>query len=305
MIMAKKVIKKKVSKKITVIKVETKKPHKLHVIKEKAKTFFELIRIGNCLMAAIAVLIGFYLSSGFDYRLAALAAISGFLICGAGQAINDYFDANIDAKTSKERPIPSGRIGAKRALLYSVSMFFLGIFASFFINPTTVIIALIFAVLLIAYPLFMNKVKYLGNIVVAAGTAITFIYGAAASGNIPSLIIFLAATAFLSNMGREVTKDIEDIKKDAGTKKTLPILIGIPASRFFVLMYYLLAVIGAITVYLLFIFRYPMQYYLVFTILSSILFAYALILLYKNNSIESQKISKIAMLASLIAFILI
>ncbi|MFA6064246.1 MAG: geranylgeranylglycerol-phosphate geranylgeranyltransferase [archaeon] len=301
--MAKKAIKKKIVKKAT--HIEPKHSHKLHAIKEKTKTFFELIRIGNCLMAAIAVLIGFYLAGGFDYRLAALAAVSGFLICGAGQAINDYFDASIDAKTSKERPIPSGRIQAKRALLYSISMFFLGIFASFFINPTTVIIALIFAVLLVAYPLFMNKVKYLGNIVVAGGTAITFIYGSAATGNIPSLIIFLAATAFLANMGREVTKDIEDVKKDLGTKKTLPILLGISPSRFFVLMYYLLAVIGAICVYLLFLFRYPMQYYLVFTILSSLLFAYALVLLYKNNPIESQKISKIAMLASLIGFLLI
>ncbi len=70
-------------------------------------------------------------------------------------------------------------------------------------------------------------------------------------------------------------------------------------------MYYLLAVIGAFAVYLLFTLRYPMQYYLVFTILSSLLFAYALVLLYKNNPIESQKISKIAMLASLIAFLLI
>ena len=297
--MAKKTIKKKVAK------IETKKPIKLHVIKEKAKTFLELIRVGNCLMAAIAILVGFYLAGGFDYRLAALAAISGFLICGAGQSINDYFDANIDAKTSKERPIPSGRIQAKRALLYSISMFFLGIFGSFFINPTTVVISLIFAALLIVYPLLMNKIKYLGNIIVAAGTAITFIYGAAANGNIPSLIVFLAATAFLSNMGREVTKDIEDVKKDKGMKKTLPLLLGISTSRFFVLMYYLLAVIGAITVYILFLFRYPMQYYLVFTILSSILFLYALILLYKNNPIESQKISKIAMLASLIAFILI
>ena len=301
---AKKSIKKKIANKP--VHVETKKVHhKIHLIKEKAKNFFELIRIGNCLMAAIAILIGFYLSGGFDFRIAALAAISGFLICGAGQAINDYFDANIDAKTSKERPIPSGRIQAKRALLYSISMFFLGIFGAFFINSTTVIISLVFAILLVAYPRFMNKIKYLGNIVVAMGTAITFIFGAAATGNIPSLIVFLAATAFLSNMGREITKDIEDVKKDTGSKKTLPLLIGIPTSRFFVLMYYLLAVVGAICVYLLFLYRYSMQYYLVFTLLSSILFLYALVLLYKHNPIESQKISKIAMLASLLAFVLI
>ena len=270
--------------------------------REKAKTFLELIRIGNCLMAGIAVLIGFYLAKGTDYRLAGLAAIAGFLICGAGQAINDYFDAGIDARTSKHKPIPSGKITAKTALHASVIMFILGIISSYFINTTTLIIAIIFSILLLAYSLFMNKIKYLGNFVVAAGTAITFAFGAASAGNIPEIICVLTLTAFLSNLGREITKDIEDVKKDLDVKKTLPMIFGTKASKIFVVTYYLLAAIGALTAYSLF---HLNNYYLGFTILSIALFGYSLFLLFEQSAKKSQKISKIAMLASLIAFILI
>jgi geranylgeranylglycerol-phosphate geranylgeranyltransferase len=282
--------------------IEEKKEKQSLSKKEKAKTFFELIRIGNCLMAGIAVLIGFYLAKGSDASLAVFAALAGFLICGAGQAINDYFDAGIDARTSKHRPIPSGRITAKTALHTSLVMFILGIISACLINTATLIIAIIFSILLIAYPLFMNKIKYLGNFVVAGGTAITFVFGAASAGNIPGIIGVLTATAFLSNLGREITKDIEDLRKDLGAKKTLPMLLGTKPSKIFVVIYYLLAAIGALGAYSLFQLN---NYYLGFTILSIALFIYSLFLLFEQSAQKSQKISKIAMLLSLIAFILV
>jgi geranylgeranylglycerol-phosphate geranylgeranyltransferase len=274
-------------------------------IREKAKTIFDLIRVGNCLMAAIAVLIGFYLASGTDYRLATLAALSGFLICGAGQAINDYFDAKIDARTSKERPIPSKRISAERALQVSAGMFIIGTILAFLVNATAFQIALFFDALLIAYPMFMNKVKYLGNVVVALGTAITFIFGAGAAGNLPQLVIFLSAIAFLSNMGREITKDIEDIEKDKNAKNTLPVIVGEKYSRGFVIVYYALAAIGALEVFVLFSPLVKMNFYLVFATISVLLFAYAIILLFQDKAKASQSVSKVAMLLSLVAFMLI
>ncbi|MFA5931657.1 MAG: UbiA family prenyltransferase [archaeon] len=286
-------VKKKVFKK-RVVK-EKKLP-----LKERVIAYVELMRIGNCIMAAIAVIIGFFLAQGLDYRAAGIAAFSTFLICGAGQAINDYFDASVDEKSAKPRPIPSGRIAKQKALYFSIFLFFLGVAASFFINPATMIVAIAFSILLISYPLFMNKIKYIGNGVVAMGTAITFVYGASAAGSVPALVLFISLTAFLSNMGREITKDIEDIRKDKDSKKTLPMLIGTSASKGFVLVYYALAAIGSVVTFVLFNLN---NYYLAFVLISIALFAYSLFLLYSNSPMKSQKASKTGMLASLVAFV--
>ncbi len=51
-------------------------------------------------------------------------ALSGPLVCGTSQAVNDWFDRHVDAINEPGRPIPSGRIGAegpslrKRTLAY-------------------------------------------------------------------------------------------------------------------------------------------------------------------------------------------
>jgi len=299
--MAKKIKKKqKTSKVQKIIPIEQEK-NKLSM-REKTKAYLELSRVGNSLMAGIAILIGFYLSNGTNAFTAFFATLSGMFICSAGQAINDYFDAEIDAKTSKHRPIPSGRIEKRKAVFYAMWLFFFGILGAFFINIATLVIAVIFAILLIAYPMFTNKVKYIGNFVVAGGTAITFIYGAAATGFIPSIVVFLAATAFFSNLAREITKDVEDIKKDKGSKRTLPMVLNAKTAKFFVVIYYALAIIGGLSAYTLFGLN---NYFLAFILLSSAVFIYSALLLFKNYNQKSQRISKIGMLLSLIAFVLI
>jgi geranylgeranylglycerol-phosphate geranylgeranyltransferase len=268
---------------------------------KKLEAYSELMRLGNCVMAGIAVLIGFFLANGVDYNLAVIGFASTFLICGAGQAINDYFDATIDAKQSKKRPIPSKRIKPKQALYFSLILFFAGVLGAGYINQMTLEIAIIMTILLVLYPLLMNKIKYIGNFVVAGGTALTFIYGATITGIVPSLIIVLALSAFASNLAREITKDIEDVKKDKGTKKTLPLLIGTAPAKLFVIAYYLLAIIGGISAYLLFQLNY---YYLLFTLATAIVFLYAIIILYKNRAKESQSYSKKGMIISLLSFII-
>ena len=266
--------------------------------KNKVIAFAELMRIGNCIMAAIAVLIGFFLANGLDYRVAAIAAFSTLLICGAGQTINDYFDSEIDEKTSKHRPIPSGRVTKKQALYFSIVLFFIGILLSALVNSLTTLVALIFTILLIAYPMFMNKIKYLGNIVVALGTGVTFIYGASATGNIPFIVFLVFTSAFFSNMAREVTKDIEDVKKDKGTKITLPMITK--NAKNYVLIYYIAAISLSLVIYIWFKLSYL---YLAFAIISTAIFIYALMLLFNNSPKKSQQTSKAGMLASLVAFV--
>jgi len=266
--------------------------------REKTIAYVELMRLGNCIMASIAVLIGFFLAQGINYFTAFYAAFSALMICGAGQAINDYFDAKIDAKTSKQKPIPSGRVTKKQALWFSLILFFVGIIISFTINMTTTFIAIVLSILLIAYPLLMNKTKYLGNGIVALGTAITFVFGSAATGTIPLLVIILSISAFFSNLAREITKDIEDVRKDKGTKITLPMITKY--AKQFVYAYYIVAIVLSLAAYVWFSLNY---YYLAFALIGASIFIQAMLLLYNNSPMKSQKVSKAGMLTSLVAFV--
>jgi len=266
---------------------------------EKFDAFAELMRLGNCFMAGIAVLIGFFLAQGTDLNLALIGFGVAFLVCGAGQAVNDYFDAKIDAKLSKKRPIPSKRILPQEALYFSLALFLIGILSAIFINQLALAIAIIMALLLFAYPAFMNKIKYVGNVVVALGTAITFVFGAAAAGNIPALVVVLAISAFFSNMAREITKDIEDMKKDKGTKVTLP--MKTKKSKYIVAVYYTLAILFGGGAFVLFSLSY---FYLIFTIIGAAIFIYSAKKLYDKKPAMSQSLSKKGMLVSLLAFVL-
>jgi geranylgeranylglycerol-phosphate geranylgeranyltransferase len=300
----KKIIKRKAfTKKTGTKKILAQKPTGKDILNpEKISALIELMRPGNCIMALIAILIGFAISNGSNYSIAAMAALSGFLICAGGQAINDYFDAKIDAKLSKNRPIPSGRVTEKEALWFAIDLFILGNFLAYSINPLAMNIALGFTFLLIIYPVFMNKIKYLGNFIVAGGTAITFVFGSVATGGIAPLVMALAISAFFANIAREITKDIEDTKKDENVKRTLPMVVGINTSKLFVITYYLLAITAGLATYILFLLS---AFYLVFVLLSSAVFIYSILLLYKNNAKDSQKFSKIGMIFSMIGFILI
>ena len=265
----------------------------------KLKAFFGLMRPGNCLIASIAVFVGYIVSTTIISMGLLLAVISAFLICGAGQAINDYFDAEIDKKTAKNKIIPSGKISKRSALIFSILLFLIGIIISFFVNYLAFGIAVIMSLLLIIYSSVLYKTKYIGNFVVALGTAITFVFGAAVTGNISLLIIFFAISALFANLSREITKDFEDIKKDAEFKKTLP-MISKKAANYLVIFYYFLGISFASTAFVLFKLNII---YLFFTIVAAIIFVYSISLLKKQNYVNSQKNSKKGMLLSMVAYL--
>ncbi len=264
------------------------------------KPYLELMRTGNCAMTAIAVLIGYAIIT-FDFSITiGLAMISAFLICGAGQAIDDVFDHKIDKKINKEKPIPSGKITRKNATVFSIILFLVGIIIAFFINPLTFAIAIIFSALLIIYASILYKVKYLGNIIVALGTAFTFIYGASVTQNIPPIIIVFSMSAFFANMAREITKDFQDLKKDKGFKKTLP-MISKKLGKGFAISYHLLAILFSIVAYIFYLANNFA--YLIMVLLVTITFGRSIRLLLKGDYKKSQKNCKKGMLFSLIAYV--
>ena len=86
---------------------------------EIARAYLELVRAPNLFTAAADVVMGFLFTHAFfrsDDELV-LAVLIGASIClyAAGVALNDVFDAEIDAQERPDRPIPSGRISLATA----------------------------------------------------------------------------------------------------------------------------------------------------------------------------------------------
>jgi geranylgeranylglycerol-phosphate geranylgeranyltransferase len=185
--------------------------------------YLELIRPLNALMSMIGVYIGYILSQGHFVFTTSIgyALVSVFCIAGAGQAINDYFDADIDKKQKSHRPIPSGRITKRHALVFSILLFALGIVLASFLDPLTFAIATFFSALLFLYSATMKHVKFFGNVMVALSVAFTFVFGASVNQVTP-LVVLVSLSPFFSNWVREIMKDVEDEAQDQGTKLTLP-----------------------------------------------------------------------------------
>lgn len=267
------------------------------------REFLEIIRPINCLMVLIAVLIGGFIG-GLDGNLIfiLLGGVSAFLISGGGMVINDYFDLKSDYFTNPTRPLPSGRMSDKAALIYSITLFVLGIYLAVFISPISVLIAILATFLLIIYSKFLQKVFLIGNIVVSFLVGLTFVYGGLAV-NKPFIPLILGSMAFLANLSREIIKDAEDRFSDERWRvNSLPVKLGERSSRILASIFVLIAVLLSPLPLLLNIFGI---YYLVFVLICDGLFLHAALLTLKNkDSKYLQKIMKVGMILGLIAFLI-
>lgn len=172
-----------------------------------------LIRLHNSLLAGTAALVGAVVAGGsisFGVGLAVLATVS---ISGGGYAINDYVDRHVDSVNNPDRPIPSGAMDAPKALKVSFALFALGVILAVFINLACFLIAAFNAILLAYYAFNLKREGFLGNLSIGYLVGSIFLFGGLAIGDI-TIAGILAAIAALSTCGRELIKDIEDIRGD-------------------------------------------------------------------------------------------
>jgi geranylgeranylglycerol-phosphate geranylgeranyltransferase len=190
---------------------------------------FTIIRPANAVVAGLAAIVAYLIATGtLVYGVIPLMAVV-ILITAAGNVINDYFDAAIDAINRPGRPIPSGTVSRDAALVYAGVLFFLGILFAGFTSPLCLAIAMFNAILLVFYAAWLKSTPFFGNVTVSYLAASIFLFGSAlAGGNRVLVMLPLVAITFLAMLSRELLKDAEDIDGDhAGGADTLPIRIGV------------------------------------------------------------------------------
>jgi geranylgeranylglycerol-phosphate geranylgeranyltransferase len=258
-------------------------------------------------MIGLAVFAAALIGAGSDVKKDILPIFLGFSVAFlfgiAGNAINDYLDRETDKINHPERPIPSGELKPGQALLFSMVFFaislLLALFLSFIVKSLMVVVIVVIALVSqITYELRFKHEKIIGNIIIGTQTALAFIFGGVVVGKtlIPGII---AIAVFLSIVGREIIKDIEDVKGDRD-RITLPMRLGVRNAGIVASLLIILAVLISPLPY------YPLHKfgweYLVVVFIADSLFIGSLPLIFKDAKL-ARRMLKFAMLIAIAAFI--
>lgn len=157
-----------------------------------------------------------------------LAAGSAALVTAGGNVLNDLRDRDGDRVNHPERPLVTGAISVPGARALTVGLFAAGAALAVPValqEPAVGAIVAVAVAGLLLYELRFKAQGLVGNVTVGGLTAMVFLYGAAAVGAVAAVAPF-AAMAFLATLGREVTKDMEDLAGDVD-RSTLPKRIGL------------------------------------------------------------------------------
>ncbi len=264
--------------------------------------YLEIIRPLNAVLAVIAVLLMAIISGNFtgDVFMACLVV---FIVTGAGNSVNDYFDHKIDAINKPERPIPSGRISLKAAGVYSLVLFIVGVTLAFAISLIPGIISFLSAILMIFYAYNLKRRCLIGNMSISFLTGLSFVFGGVVVGEIV-VSVYLGFFAFLMTMAREIVKDMEDVEGDRMEgATTLPIVHGKRLSSILAAFFMIFASLSSPILYFVGIFNI---YYLMVLIVAIAIFLSCSISILRDTSIENtRKVSKrlkIGMMVTFVAF---
>lgn len=252
------------------------------------KDISDLLRISLCFLSSIVVLIAGYvtfrlnnivnqnsssqnfvqfifLNDRLPFEGILLGLVIPFLLIAGTHVINDYFDyANDKINQRLDRPLVRGTITPQiamflAAIFYLVS-FIISILLVVFYNLTFLLIlaVLLFIILGVGYNTGIKKYGFIGNLWVSIGYVAPFLMGALLVGikdNLVILNIIILSCFILSlALGREILKDIMDIKGDLETgKRSVAIILGSRSAAIISGLIYLIGMIlGASLLFLAF-----------------------------------------------------
>ena len=153
-----------------------------------------------------------------------LFAIGAFVMRGAGCAYNDFVDRDFDAKVerTRSRPIPSGQVSPRAAMLFAAMLSLAGLLVLVQFNSFTIALAIGSLALVAIYP-FMKRFTYWPQFVLG----LAFNWGAltgwaAVNGSLALAPLLLYAGSVLWTLGYDTIYAHQDAEDDlmAGLKST-------------------------------------------------------------------------------------
>jgi chlorophyll synthase len=172
-------------------------------------------------------------------KSAACMLLSGPLMVGYTQTLNDFYDRDIDAINEPYRPIPSGAISIPQVVTQIVVLLLAGLGLSYILDiwaghdfPTITCLAIGGAFLAYIYsapPLKLKKNGWLGNYALGASyIALPWWTGQALFGELDGTTMILTLFYSLAGLGIAVVNDFKSVEGDQQLGlKSLPVMFGI------------------------------------------------------------------------------
>ncbi|MDS0261252.1 UbiA family prenyltransferase [Haloarcula sp. S1CR25-12] len=170
--------------------------------------------------------------------LAVAGLASWLFVRGAALTIDDYFDAESDAIEKPHRPIPSGRVTKRQALVVSLTMLAVGLLLAVVVGPMFLLAVGVLLAVLASDPLVFNKLGLPGisTLVTVTSVSTASVMGWLVYGGLGvELLVMFAATwvwdlshdtvgAFLDRDGdREA--DIQSLGRNL-SRRTVGLVVG-------------------------------------------------------------------------------
>jgi len=161
-------------------------------------------------------------------------ALAGPLVCGMSQAVNDWYDRDVDAINEPHRPIPSGRIPGRWGFYIAVAWTLLSLVVASFLGPWVLGGAAVGLALAWAYsapPLRLKRNGWWGNAAVGLSyEGLAWFTGAAVmAGALPDWRIVLLAGLY--SFGAHGIMTLNDFKSVEGDRRmgiaSLPAQLGV------------------------------------------------------------------------------
>jgi geranylgeranylglycerol-phosphate geranylgeranyltransferase len=178
----------------------------------------DITRFTNSLYGAVYTLVGAYLAAGAAALLRPEiwgAALVVAIVIAYGFVINDYRDVREDSIGKAYRPIPSGRISRPTALRLAWLLASVALLVALLLGPTMLLFAMATTALATLYSFGLKGTVLLGNASMATLIAAIPLYGALATGTIPTVVWIVAGLMWLFDFSHEILKTTADWRGDA------------------------------------------------------------------------------------------
>jgi geranylgeranylglycerol-phosphate geranylgeranyltransferase len=186
----------------------------------KRNTIIGLLRLFRFelpVSAGMCVILGQILSLGSfpPPSLLLLGFLSFFLVSATALILNDYFDYEIDRVNAPSRPLPSGMVTKRDALLLSCAVALAAFLCGYLISPSALFAVCIVWIIGFLYNWRFKRTGFLGNVLVSISVGMTFIFGGISVDNpFDKVVWWFAFFALLLDLGEEIAADAVDIEGD-------------------------------------------------------------------------------------------
>ncbi len=265
-------------------------------------SYIRLFRPLNTIMGSVAIFIAAFMAAGTSMADYWVELIIGFFIVftfiAGGNSLNDYVDVEIDRTAHPDRPVVTGEITPIRARNVGILMLVISALLSLLTRDVySIAIVIVAVILMFSYEMGLKQRGFVGNLTIALLTGLVFVLAGALVGDYTANIA-VGGMAALVSVGREISKDIEDMESDVG-RKTLPMSVGVRNASIVASIFYIAGpVLSWYPIY-----QDPSNYLYYSVILADIVFFYCAYKVFSDPHKAAKK-AKIGMLLGLLAFIL-